>query len=132
MRYSHGQTKGSLKGAVEGQLKTQFKDPLKNQLPKPQASNWLERLGLIGFSSIEAPLLAALVTGSPLLLIGAHGGFDFCNVGAAQATLLTLRLRPFSNTSRGKSLPINTILLSRTSSFAHGAPRSEPINMWTP
>ena len=34
---------------------------------------WLERLGLIGLSSIEAPLLAALVTGSPLLLIGAHG-----------------------------------------------------------
>ena len=73
MRYSHGQTKGSLKGAVEGQLKSQFKDPLKNQLPRPHASNWLERLGLIGFSSIEAPLLAALVTGSPLLLIGAHG-----------------------------------------------------------
>ena len=34
---------------------------------------WLERIGLIGLSSIEAPLLAALVTGSPLLLIGAHG-----------------------------------------------------------
>jgi MoxR-like ATPase len=34
---------------------------------------WLERIGLIGLSSLEAPLLAALVTGSPLLLIGAHG-----------------------------------------------------------
>ncbi len=37
------------------------------------ARGWLERLGLIGLSSIEPPLLAALVTGSPLLLIGAHG-----------------------------------------------------------
>jgi MoxR-like ATPase len=34
---------------------------------------WLERIGLIGLSSLEAPLLAALVTGSPLLLIGTHG-----------------------------------------------------------
>jgi len=37
------------------------------------ARGWLERLGLIGLSTIEPPLLAALVTGSPLLLIGAHG-----------------------------------------------------------
>jgi len=34
---------------------------------------WLERLGLIGLASIEAPLLAALVTQDPLLLIGVHG-----------------------------------------------------------
>ena len=34
---------------------------------------WLERIGLIGLSAIEPPLLAALVTGSPLLLIGPHG-----------------------------------------------------------
>ena len=38
-----------------------------------RASSWLERLGLVGFSSLEAPLLAALVTSSPLLLIGPHG-----------------------------------------------------------
>ncbi|MBK8067104.1 MAG: AAA family ATPase [Rhodanobacteraceae bacterium] len=37
------------------------------------SKGWLERLGLIGLSSIEAPLLAALVTQDPLLLIGAHG-----------------------------------------------------------
>ncbi len=37
------------------------------------ARGWLERLGLIGLSTIEPPLLAALVTGSPLLLVGAHG-----------------------------------------------------------
>ena len=29
---------------------------------------WLERISLIGLSSIEAPLLAALVTGSPLFI----------------------------------------------------------------
>ena len=34
---------------------------------------WLERLGLVGLASIEAPLLAALVTQNPLLLIGVHG-----------------------------------------------------------
>ena len=39
----------------------------------PASKGWLERIGLIGLSSIEAPLLAALVTESPLLLIGAHG-----------------------------------------------------------
>ena len=32
-----------------------------------------ERLGLVGLSSIEAPVLASLATRSPLLLIGAHG-----------------------------------------------------------
>jgi MoxR-like ATPase len=37
------------------------------------SKGWLERIGLIGLSSIEAPLLAALVTETPLLLIGAHG-----------------------------------------------------------
>jgi len=31
------------------------------------------QLGVLGFSSIEAPLLAALATDSPLLLIGPHG-----------------------------------------------------------
>ena len=38
-----------------------------------QPRGWLARLGLIGLSSIEAPLLAALATESPLLLIGPHG-----------------------------------------------------------
>lgn len=38
--------------------------------PRP---GWLERLGLIGLACIEAPVLAALVTEMPLLLIGAHG-----------------------------------------------------------
>lgn len=33
----------------------------------------LTRLGIIGFSRIEAPVLAALATKSPLLLIGPHG-----------------------------------------------------------
>jgi len=37
------------------------------------SKGWLERLGLIGLESIEAPLLAALVTQDPLLLIGVHG-----------------------------------------------------------
>ncbi len=32
-----------------------------------------DQLGVVGFSSIEAPLLAALATDSPLLLIGPHG-----------------------------------------------------------
>ena len=38
-----------------------------------QPRGWLTRLGLIGLSSIEAPLLAALATEAPLLLIGPHG-----------------------------------------------------------
>jgi MoxR-like ATPase len=33
----------------------------------------LQRLGLVGLSGIEAPILAALATESPLLLIGPHG-----------------------------------------------------------
>ena len=33
----------------------------------------LERLGLVGMASIERVVLAALITGDPLLLIGAHG-----------------------------------------------------------
>ena len=37
------------------------------------SKGWLERLGLFGLASIEAPLLAALVTQNPLLLIGVHG-----------------------------------------------------------
>ena len=36
-------------------------------------SSLFDPLGVIGFSSIEAPLLAALATDSPLLLIGPHG-----------------------------------------------------------
>jgi MoxR-like ATPase len=36
-------------------------------------TGWLARLGLWGFASIEAPLLAALATEQPLLLIGPHG-----------------------------------------------------------
>jgi MoxR-like ATPase len=48
-------------------------NPCTNQNVNPSHAGWLERLGLIGFSALEAPLLAALVTGSPLLLIGAHG-----------------------------------------------------------
>lgn len=39
----------------------------------PCASSWLEPLGLVGLQSIEAPLLAALITEQPLLLIGLHG-----------------------------------------------------------
>ena len=39
----------------------------------PTNSGLFERLGVIGFASIEAPLLAALATESPLLLIGPHG-----------------------------------------------------------
>ena len=39
----------------------------------PANRGWLERLGLVGLASIEAPLLAALVTQNPLLLIGVHG-----------------------------------------------------------
>ena len=39
----------------------------------PINSGLFERLGVIGFASIEAPLLAALATESPLLLIGPHG-----------------------------------------------------------
>ncbi len=34
---------------------------------------WLDRLGLMGFGALEVPLLAALVTEQPLLLIGPHG-----------------------------------------------------------
>jgi len=34
---------------------------------------WLDRLGLVGLAPKEPLLLAALVTGGPLLLIGAHG-----------------------------------------------------------
>jgi MoxR-like ATPase len=49
-------------------------NPFPNNNSSPRVSRgWLERLGLIGLSSIEAPLLAALVTENPLLLIGPHG-----------------------------------------------------------
>jgi len=33
----------------------------------------LQRLGIAGLSAVEAPIVAALATNSPLLLIGAHG-----------------------------------------------------------
>ncbi len=36
-------------------------------------TGWLASLGLVGLRSIEAPLLASLVTEQPLLLIGPHG-----------------------------------------------------------
>jgi len=39
----------------------------------PERTSLFDQLGVIGFSSIEAPLLAALATDSPLLLIGPHG-----------------------------------------------------------
>ncbi len=38
-----------------------------------QRAPLLEPLGLIGFEGIEAPILAALATDKPLLLIGPHG-----------------------------------------------------------
>jgi MoxR-like ATPase len=41
--------------------------------PSARSKGCLERLGLIGLSAIEPPLLAALITGQPLLLIGPHG-----------------------------------------------------------
>ena len=36
-------------------------------------AGWLASLGLVGMRPIEAPLLAALITEQPLLLIGPHG-----------------------------------------------------------
>ena len=39
----------------------------------PRPAGLLQGLGLIGLSSIEAPVLAALATEEPLLLIGPHG-----------------------------------------------------------
>lgn len=38
-----------------------------------RSSSPLERLGLVGLASIEAPVIAALATESPMLLIGPHG-----------------------------------------------------------
>ena len=38
-----------------------------------ERTSLFDQLGVIGFSSIESPLLAALATDSPLLLIGPHG-----------------------------------------------------------
>lgn len=55
-----------------------------------QPGSWLEPLGLVGLQSIEAPLLAALVTELPLLLIGPHGqpqaAARLARVGAANAS----------------------------------------------
>jgi MoxR-like ATPase len=39
----------------------------------PTTRSPLRRLGLVGLSELEAPILAALATESPLLLIGPHG-----------------------------------------------------------
>lgn len=39
----------------------------------PHPGSWLQPLGLVGLQSIEAPVLAALLTEQPLLLIGPHG-----------------------------------------------------------
>jgi len=39
----------------------------------PARAGIFDQLGVVGFSSIEAPLLAALATDSPLLLVGPHG-----------------------------------------------------------
>ena len=36
-------------------------------------SGMLQRLGIVGLATIEAPIVAALATDSPLLLIGSHG-----------------------------------------------------------
>jgi len=36
-------------------------------------AGWLTRLGIVGLDAIEAPVLAALATETPLLLIGPHG-----------------------------------------------------------
>ncbi len=44
-----------------------------DNISSPTNSGLFERIGVIGFASIEAPLLAALATESPLLLIGPHG-----------------------------------------------------------
>ena len=55
-------------------------------------SRWLEPLGLIGMQSIEAPLLAALVTEQPLLLIGPHGTAKSLLLGRVASALgLTFR-----------------------------------------
>ena len=39
----------------------------------PTGQGILEQLGLVGMASIERVVLAALVSGDPLLLVGAHG-----------------------------------------------------------
>jgi MoxR-like ATPase len=62
----NGNQSGNQSGSSSG-------SPSTNQNVNSSHAGWLERLGLIGFSALEAPLLAALITGSPLLLIGAHG-----------------------------------------------------------
>ena len=61
-----------------------------------ETSTILVELGVFGQHEIEAPILAALVTGSPCLLVGAHG---------SAKTSLSLR------TSR-KALPRATRLLA--------------------
>ena len=53
-----------------------FKAPASASAPstaKPGPAGLLQGLGLIGLASIEAPVLAALATEEPLLLIGPHG-----------------------------------------------------------
>jgi len=58
-----------------------------NDVDAPDHSGWLEPLGLIGMQSIEAPLLAALVTEQPLLLIGPHGTAKSLLLGRVAAAL---------------------------------------------
>ena len=58
-----------------------------NDVDGPDHSGWLEPLGLIGMQSIEAPLLAALVTEQPLLLIGPHGTAKSLLLGRVAAAL---------------------------------------------
>lgn len=45
----------------------------RSRAKRSHAPSPLRRLGVVGLSSIEAPILAALATESPLLLIGPHG-----------------------------------------------------------
>jgi MoxR-like ATPase len=43
------------------------------QAPRPEARGFLRAIGIAGWDALEAAILAALATESPLLLVGGHG-----------------------------------------------------------
>ncbi|MFB6344210.1 MAG: AAA family ATPase [bacterium] len=56
----------------------------------PGWSDWegfLEGLGIFGFKELERPILCSLITGDPVLLIGAHGTAKTALTGVLSSTL---------------------------------------------
>jgi MoxR-like ATPase len=96
--------------------------------PAPLLPGLLASLGLFGLEAVEVPVLCALVTGDPLLLVGSHGAAKTA-LARALARLLGLRFQAYD---ASKALFEDLVGFPDPASLASGLIRyvPTPLSIW--